>query len=65
MKEEDVLKSIVVDSLTWLFWLIFFTLLGCVVILGPSTVSVDNSVKRPVISAPDTADDIDWIEWDK
>jgi len=46
-----------------LLWIIFFMLLGCVLIVGPSIVDVDNSVKRPALEYQDTIEDIDWIEW--
>ena len=64
MREKYIWRLIVADNLHFILWLVFFVLLGCVIILGPSTVSVDNSVKRPVLTEPDTADDIDWIEWE-
>ena len=51
------------NILSYLLWLLFIVLVGCVLILGPSTISVDNSVKRPVLEQDDTSV-IDWIEWD-
>jgi len=47
-----------------ILWLLLFILIGCVLIIGPSIVAVDNSVKRPALEQPDTLDNIDWIEWD-
>jgi len=49
---------------TLLLWIVAIVLMGCVMIFGPSTVAVDNSVKRPVLEEIDTGDNIDWIEWD-
>ena len=52
------------NIVTIILWLLLFILIGCVLIIGPSIVDVDNSVKRPVLEQPDTLDNIDWIEWD-
>ena len=52
------------NMLTTLLWLLFFVLIGCVLIIGPSVVDVDHSVRRPVLESPDTLDNIDWIDWD-
>ena len=48
-----------------MLWLLFFILIGCAIIIGPSVISVKEEVRRPVLENNDTGDNIDWIEWDK
>ena len=49
-----------VSKIIW--YVVLIVLVGCVIILGPSVVDVDQSIKRPVLEQNDTV--IDWIDWD-
>jgi len=50
-------------KISFALWLLFFILIGCAIIIGPSVISVKEEVRRPVLSEPDTSGNIDWIEW--